>query len=95
MSEIIKVIGWKRQSFFGIPEKDKWDIEEAIEDNTYDKKEISLFKLIIACIFERGFFWKLTESLKYGLRHSDCYRGNGASDIILLRGTKSFRKIWK
>ena len=39
MSEIIKVIRWKRQSFFGTPEKDKWDIEEAIEDNTYDKKK--------------------------------------------------------
>jgi hypothetical protein len=39
MSEIIKVIRWKRQSFFGTPEKDKWDIEEAIEDKHMTRKK--------------------------------------------------------
>lgn len=57
--------------------------------------QLNKWSLIKAVLFEKGFLWKLRETIKYALRWHDCYRGSGASDVILFTGTKSFDKLWK
>jgi hypothetical protein len=76
-----------------VPAQEK-RIHEVKEDQT-PEGDISIIKLIIACITEKGFIWKLSQALKYALRYFDSYRGEGSSDVLLFRGTKNFDKIWR
>lgn len=75
-------------------ELEKPEVYKSFEDKSFYNKKISIFKLIIACLFEKGFFWKLTETIKYALIHSECYRGLNVSDVLLFKNTENFNKIW-
>jgi len=58
------------------------------------KGELNKWKLFYYILFEKGFLWKLTETIKYALKHHDCYRGDCSSDVMLFRNTKGYEKIW-
>jgi hypothetical protein len=75
----------------------KGTFKEATENKLWADHNIELkkFALIKAILFEKGFLWKLCETIKYALIHGDTYRGTNASDILLFENSKSFRKIWK
>jgi hypothetical protein len=70
--------------------------EQAYIDEEWTDWKIKLnkFQLIKAILFEKGFISKLGEAVKYGLIHSDCYRGENASEIVIFRNGESFDKLW-
>jgi hypothetical protein len=72
----------------------KPDVREAVEA-VVPKERINVFKLCWYLIINKRFRFFLEETLKYALRHSDSYCGEGASDVILFRHTKAYGKIWK
>jgi len=59
------------------------------------KGNLNKWKLFYYILFERGFLWKLTETIKYALTHYDCYKGACASDVLMFENTKGFDKIWE
>ena len=67
---------------------------KCFEDSECTYWKLSLIKLLWACITEKGFRWKLEETIKYALKHHDCYRGSNSSDVMLFTNTKNFDKIW-
>lgn len=69
-----------------------------VKETTYEyfsKKKISVFRLILGLLFEKGFAWKFVETIKYALVHYEEYRGAFASDVILLIRTKTYNKLFK
>jgi hypothetical protein len=62
---------------------------------SWNKKEISIWRLLVALIFEKGFKWKLQETIIYAIVHHNAYRGDGSSNVMLFENTKNFWKIWK
>lgn len=72
----------------------KPDVHRAYEDHV-PKENLSKIKLILAIIFDKGFTWRLSQVVKYGLCHHDCYRGNYSSDVLLFKVCDSYPKIWK
>lgn len=70
------------------------EITPAFEITTYDKKELSIFKLIWKLLFKRGFKYRLQWVIQYAYRHADCYRGTGSSDVMLLRDNDEYNNFW-
>ena len=58
------------------------------------KIKLNKFQLIKAILFEKGFIWKLGETIKYALLHADCYRGSNAFEVVIFEGSDSFEKLW-
>ena len=82
-----KYITWK-DSF-------RSDTKVAYEDTEYDYNELSSIKLIFKILFKKGFKWRLQNVIQYAYRHSDCYKGSGASDIMLLRDNDEYNNFWR
>jgi hypothetical protein len=69
-------------------------IHKEYEDNV-PLTEISKLKFIWYFLTNKRFVWKLTETIKYALRHHDCYRGNGSSEVYLFTKSKEYKKMWR
>jgi hypothetical protein len=81
-----KLVSFDGKGFYRAEENEYW----------YNYKiKIKPLRLFWAIIFEKGFLWKLTETIKYALIHSEFYRGRNASDVLLFTNTKNFQKIWR
>lgn len=57
--------------------------------------DLNLFKLVLLCIFKKGFKSYLCDTIKYALMHSECYRGTYASDVIIFKGCFDYSFIFK
>jgi len=75
----------------------KGTMKIATENEYWNRPNIKLkpIALIKAILFERGFLWKLEETIKYSLIHAETYRGRKASEVLMFQGTNNFLKIWK
>jgi len=58
------------------------------------KMKLNKFQLIKAILLEKGFIWKLGETVKYALLHSDSYRGDNSSEVVIFENSDSFEKLW-
>lgn len=70
------------------------EYKRCYEDYT-PKGKLKIFKTIWFLLIDRGFRWQFEETLKYTLRHASCYRGTGASDVLMFQVHKKADKIWK
>jgi hypothetical protein len=64
------------------------------QDNVPEHK-LSIIKTLWACLTEKGFLYKFTQTLKYALRHADCYRDDGSANVFLFQMTKNYDNIWR
>lgn len=69
--------------------------EEGQEFKSLHMKKINKFQFIKSILFEKGFLWKLAETIKYASYHHNYYRGTNASDVVLFTHTEGFYKMWK
>jgi len=72
--------------------------EEAFEDDQWNDnkkfKSLKKYKLIWNILFSKGFLWRLQETIKYALLHSECYRGTNACDVMEFTMYKGFYELW-
>ena len=59
------------------------------------KGTISIWKLLWYSLTNKTFLYWFSEAFKYALRHSECYRGTGSTDVIMFELGKNSQKIWK
>ncbi len=69
-------------------------INEA-QEQSVPAGDISLWKLFWYSLTDKGLMYWLSNTVKYALRHHDCYRGYGASDVIMFELKVNSKKIWK
>jgi hypothetical protein len=73
---------------------DKMRTHKAVEQQT-PKNRISKIKFIFHYLRDRKFAWLIEDTIKYALRHSESYCGEGVSEVYLLSCESAYYKIWK
>jgi hypothetical protein len=71
------------------------DVTDVQRSEKWNEKEISIWRLLIVLIFEKGFKWKLKETSIYSIIHQNDIRGDGSANVLMFENTKGFQKIWK
>ena len=67
---------------------------EAYEGST-PETSISLWKLFKTCYKDKSFLYWFSGVVKYAMRHAPCYKGAGASDVVMAQMNNNIDKIFK
>lgn len=70
------------------------EVKQCFEEDSFDRAELKIIPTVFLFLFNKRFRWLLTETLRYALRHSECYGGNGASDVLWFRVDPTCQKAW-
>lgn len=67
-------------------ETEDFDQKKASEDDYWDDvHEFNKWTFVRKFLFGRGFRIWLLRTIQYALRHHECWRGTGASDVIIFQ----------
>lgn len=64
-------------------------------ENEVPEGDLRPLKLFLQLLFNKSFRYSFNATVKYALRHASCYRGEGASEVILFESEDCYHKLWK